>query len=150
MYIIFKANVHSTKKIITKVVIFQAGTKNISAKVWNRKCYANLTLAWRSPLGSTNQLSPVSDGRVSGSRQTGPKLGASKRSSGGDRREQQDDIPVGSLVLHQLLPVLPCPHRNHHPGGLVHGEPRYLSRLYCVDACWHCRMSLIHWLHHSA
>ncbi|MED6250179.1 hypothetical protein ATANTOWER_026357 [Ataeniobius toweri] len=35
---------------------------------------------------------------------------------------QDDDVPVGPLVLHKLLPVLPCPHRNHHPGGLVHGE----------------------------
>lgn len=51
---------------------------------------------------------------------------ASKRSGSGVKREGEDDIPVGPLVLHQLLPVLPCPHRNHHPGGLVHGEPRYL------------------------
>ncbi|XP_067366830.1 lysosomal-associated transmembrane protein 4B-like isoform X2 [Channa argus] len=27
---------------------------------------------------------------------------------------------MGPLVLHKLLSVLPCPHRNHHPGGLVH------------------------------
>lgn len=33
---------------------------------------------------------------------------------------------MGPLVLHKLLSVLPCPHRNHHPGGLVHGEQRLL------------------------
>lgn len=53
---------------------------------------------------------------------------ASKRPGSGDQREGYDALPVGPLVLQQLLPVLPCPHGNHHPGGLVHGEPRYLCR----------------------
>lgn len=44
---------------------------------------------------------------------------------------RDDDLPVGPLVLVQLLPVLPCPHRDHHPGGLVHGERR-LSTCRCV------------------
>lgn len=44
MYIIFNVNVHCRKKYWAKV-IFQAGNKNMTAKVWNRKCCANLTLA---------------------------------------------------------------------------------------------------------
>lgn len=57
MYIIFKASVHCKKYFYI----------NTTAKVWNRKCYANLMLAWRLPICSTNQLSMVIDGQVRGS-----------------------------------------------------------------------------------
>ncbi|XP_048697261.2 lysosomal-associated transmembrane protein 4B isoform X1 [Caretta caretta] len=40
-------------------------------------------------------------------------------SAGRPRGDEDDELPVGSVLLQQLLPVLPCAHRDHHPRRLV-------------------------------
>lgn len=42
---------------------------------------------------------------------------------GGARRSRGDaELALGTLLLQQLLPLLPCPHRHHHPRRLVPGK----------------------------
>uniref|UniRef100_A0A8B9M184 Lysosomal-associated transmembrane protein 4B n=2 Tax=Telluraves TaxID=3073808 RepID=A0A8B9M184_9AVES len=49
----------------------------------------------------------------------GAARGAERR---GARRSRGDaELALGALLLQQLLPLLPCPHRHHHPGHLVPG-----------------------------
>lgn len=45
-----------------------------------------------------------------------------------ERRSYEDGRALDSVLLPQLLPVLPCPHRHHPAGRLVPGERRPASR----------------------
>lgn len=51
---------------------------------------------------------------------SGAARGAERR---GARRSRGDaELALGALLLQQLLPLLPCPHRHHHPRRLVPGK----------------------------
>ncbi|KPP79682.1 lysosomal-associated transmembrane protein 4B-like, partial [Scleropages formosus] len=54
-----------------------------------------------------------------------------------------DDLPVGPLGLHQLLPLLPCPNRDHHPGGLLINAVVLLVLLLALDVCIAAAISLL-------